>query len=81
GPAGLAVVVQDGDGRQTIRCSGPAGMDAAAVLVGSMQAWAVAGRPAAPDWRLTVQPGRVAEPAPGVVPKQYCTVLAELRPR
>jgi protein-L-isoaspartate(D-aspartate) O-methyltransferase len=81
GPPGLAVVVQDAEGRQSIRCSGPAGMDVAAVLVGSMQAWAVVGRPGAPDWRLTVVPGEPREPGPGVVPKQHVTVLAEVRPQ
>src|SRR6185312_16382604 len=80
GPAGLAVAVQTPDGRQAVRCFGPAGMDLAAVLVGSMQAWAAVGRPGAPDWRLTVVPGEPGEPGPGVVPKQHVTVRAEVRP-
>ncbi len=81
GPPGLAAVVLTADGHQAVRPFGPAGPELAAALIASMRAWAVVGRPGAPDWRLTVEPGRVAEPAPGVVPKRYCTVLAELRPR
>ncbi|MCO1656581.1 methyltransferase domain-containing protein [Pseudonocardia humida] len=79
GPVGLALVVQTADGRQALRCFGPAGVDLAAVLVGSMQAWAAVGRPGAPDWRLTVVPGGTGEPGPGVVPKPHATVLAEVR--
>ncbi|WP_214405109.1 methyltransferase domain-containing protein [Pseudonocardia lacus] len=79
GPTGLAVVAQTADGRQAIRCFGPAGMDVGAALVGSMQAWAAVGRPGAPDWRLTVVPGEPGEPGPGVVPKPHGTVLAEVR--
>jgi protein-L-isoaspartate(D-aspartate) O-methyltransferase len=80
GPVGLAVVVQTADGRQAIRPFGPAGVELAAVLVGSMQAWAAVGRPGAPDWQLTVVPGGSAEPGPGVVPKAHGTVHAEIRP-
>ena len=82
GPPGLAAVVQRGDGPQTIRPFGPAGVDLAAVLVGSMQAWAAVGRPGAPDWRITVVPGEpTVTSGPGVVVKRHGSVLAELRGR
>jgi protein-L-isoaspartate(D-aspartate) O-methyltransferase len=82
GPPALAAVVQPASGGQAIRPYGPAGLDLAAALVGSMQAWAAVGRPGAPDWRITVVPGEPSTPVgPGVVAKRHSRVLAELRGR
>jgi protein-L-isoaspartate(D-aspartate) O-methyltransferase len=81
GPLGAAAVVRTLNDRQAIRPFGPAGVELAAMLVGSLQAWAAVGRPSAPDWHITVVPGGTAEPGPGVVPKPHASVLAEVRVR
>jgi protein-L-isoaspartate(D-aspartate) O-methyltransferase len=81
GPLGAAAVVRTPNDRQAIRPFGPAGVDLAAVLVGSMQAWAAMGRPSAPDWELTVVPGETADAGPGVVPKPHANLVAEVRGR
>jgi protein-L-isoaspartate(D-aspartate) O-methyltransferase len=81
GPLGAAAVVRTPNDRQAIRPFGPAGVELAAVMVGSLQAWAAVGRPSAPDWQITVVPGQAAEAGPGVVPKKHATVTAEVRGR
>jgi protein-L-isoaspartate(D-aspartate) O-methyltransferase len=81
GPLGAAAVVRTPADRQAIRPYGPAGDELAAVLVGSLQAWAAMGRPSAPDWHLTVAPGEVGQVAPGVVPKRHANLVAEVRGR
>jgi protein-L-isoaspartate(D-aspartate) O-methyltransferase len=81
GPLGAAAIVRTPNDRQAIRPFGPAGVDLAAVLVGSLQAWAAMGRPSAPDWHFTVSPGEAAETAPGVVPKRHASLVAEARGR
>jgi protein-L-isoaspartate(D-aspartate) O-methyltransferase len=59
------------------------GRDARALadrLLAALDAWAAAGRPGASDWRLTVVPVGVdapALPAPQVIVKRHCRVLAE----
>jgi protein-L-isoaspartate(D-aspartate) O-methyltransferase len=79
GPLGAAAIVRTPNDRQAIRPYGPAGAELAAVLVGSLQAWAAVGRPSAPDWQITVVPGETAEAGAGVVPKRHATVVAEVR--
>jgi protein-L-isoaspartate(D-aspartate) O-methyltransferase len=81
GPLGAAAVVRTLNDRQAIRPFGPAGHELAAVLVGSLQAWAAVGRPSAPDWQITVTPGESAPAAAGVVPKRHATLVAEVRGR
>lgn len=79
GPPGIAAVITTERGGQAIRPFGPAGVELAAALVGSMQAWAAVGRPSAPDWRVTVLPGDESEAGPAVVAKRHGSVQVELR--
>jgi protein-L-isoaspartate(D-aspartate) O-methyltransferase len=81
GPLGAAAIVRTPNDRQAIRPFGPAGVDLAAVLVGSLNAWAAVGRPSAPDWQITVVPGETAQAGPGVVPKRHANLVAEVRGR
>jgi protein-L-isoaspartate(D-aspartate) O-methyltransferase len=84
GADGLAAVVPTepgpGPGPVAVREFGPDGAELADRLLAAMDEWAVAGRPGAPDWRLTVVPTGVdapALPAPRVIVKKHCRVLAE----
>jgi protein-L-isoaspartate(D-aspartate) O-methyltransferase len=83
---GVAAVVQAGQpeagpGAVAVREFGPGGAALGDRLLAALDGWAAAGRPGAADWRLTVVPTGVdapAPPAPQVIVKKHCRVLAEL---
>ena len=89
GEPGLAAVVSaepggSGSRKVAVREFGPAGRAHADRMLAALADWSAAGRPGAPDWRLTVVPTGVdapALPAPQVVVKRHCRVLAELAAR
>ncbi|TWF75807.1 protein-L-isoaspartate(D-aspartate) O-methyltransferase [Pseudonocardia hierapolitana] len=69
-----------GPGAVAVREFGPGGAALGDRLLAALDEWAAAGRPGAADWRLTVVPTGVdapALPAPQVIVKKHCRVLAE----
>jgi protein-L-isoaspartate(D-aspartate) O-methyltransferase len=83
---GLAAVVPagppgPGPGAVAVREFAPGGAALADRLLAALDSWAAAGRPGAADWHLTVVPTGVDAPtlpAPRVIVKKHCRVLAEL---
>jgi protein-L-isoaspartate(D-aspartate) O-methyltransferase len=88
--AGAAAIVltgppAPGPGPVAVREFGAGGAALADRLLAALESWTAAGRPGAADWRLMVVPTGVdapALPAPQVIVKRHCRVLAEPpRPR
>jgi protein-L-isoaspartate(D-aspartate) O-methyltransferase len=87
GPVGLAAVVlepgravAEQPGPVAVRPFGPGGPALATRLLDALERWQAAGRPGAPEWRITAVPasGPAVPPGPVVVVTEHCRLLMEL---